>query len=360
MEKYSGPTVRKLGSSAALLVLLVGCTAVPTPVTVPATSPSPSTPVVTTTPDATPTGTPTSAAASPTSPASTATATPTPTPSDTPSAAPIPKWRDPDPASWKLVLDTDFKGSKMPKFWGYRQSNIYDAGGRWCSAPVDDNTEFRDDAAVLSVSEASPKVTDKVIPTAKAKQSKAGEKVVGCPNGVFDNAMISTEGRFTMNTGMVAARVKFPPDQGAHAGVWLQSHSQQEIDIIETYGFGRGVTNVAHLRGKRFPVSGAKAYVVPRVVANRDWWDQWHTVSVEWTQSKIVFRLDGQVTREVKQRTVKADYFVVLSMLSSDWESHRMMEPRPRPGSGVKAGDLTSSQLPFGMEVDWVRAWKRK
>lgn len=328
-------TYSRVLAGASLLALLVGCAAPSAPVESPTTSIATTAP-----PPATPSTSP----------------SPVPTPSPTESE---PEWIPPDPALWKLVLDTDFDGSSMPKKWDYRLTDVYDAGGRWCSAPVERNVQFGDGVARLEMSRASEKVTTRVTAAAKRKQANAGEKPVGCPGGVFDNAMISTQDRFTVDTGMVAARVKFPVEQGSHAGVWLQSTVQQEIDTIETYGWGRGVTNVVHVKGKKNPAASADAYVVPELVADRAWWDAWHVVEVEWTRSKITFRLDGEVTRELKQKTSKADYFVVLSLLSSDWETYRLTEPDSRPGSGVDPDALETPELPFGMEVDWVRVWER-
>lgn len=336
--------IGRVAIGAALIALLAGCGGAPAPTTsTPTPAPTPS--VATTAPspaESTP----------PVTPSASAEPTPTPTPE--------PSWQDPDPEKWKLVLDTDFDGSKLPKKWEYRLTDVYDAGGRWCSAPVKKNVEFNDGVARLAMSKAGKKVTARVTAAAKQKQGKAGEKRVGCPEGVYDNAMISTQDRFSIDTGMVAARVKFPVGQGAHAGVWLQSYQNQELDIIETYGLGRGVTNVVHIKGKKKPAAGSDAYVAAETVADPAWWDAWHVVSLEWTRSKIVFRLDGEVTRELKQKSSAADYFIVLSLLSSDWETYRLTEPGVREGSGVDPALLQPAALPFGMEVDWVRAWERR
>ena len=318
-------------AGAAVLVLLAGCSP-----SAPPESPSP-TPTVSTT----------------VSPSPSATPTPEPTPTE-------PEWTPPDPARWNLVLDTGFDEAAMPKKWDYRLTDIYDAGGRWCSAPVERNLRFEDGLAHLTMSKAAKKLATKVKAAAKRKQAKAGQKQVGCPEGVFDNAMISTQNRFTVGTGTVAARVKFPVEQGAHAGVWLQSTAHQEIDIIETYGWGRGVTSVVHVDGTMHPEPGPGAYLVPEVVADRAWWDAWHVVEVEWTRSKIVFRLDGEVTRELKVKTRKADYFVVLSLLSSDWETIRLTEPLERPGAGLDGAPIEAAELPFGMAVDWVKVYEPK
>ena len=327
-------TTSRTLAGAALFVLLAGCSAPPVAVESPVAPPT--VPAV--------------------SPSESPSPTPTPTPSPTVSE---PDWTPPDPDRWGLVLDTDFDGSSMPDLWDYRLTGSYGAGGRWCASPIEDNVAFGDGVARLKLSEASEKQAAKVSAEAKRKQTNAGDKPVGCPEGVFGNAMISTQDQFSVDTGLVAARVKFPVEQGAHAGVWLQSGAQQEIDIIETYGWGQGLTNVVHVRGKKNPPEGRDSWVVPEVVADRAWWDAWHTVEVEWTHSKITFRLDGEVTRELKQKTGPADYFVVISLLSSDWETSRLTTPKARNGSGVDADQLEPAEIPFGMEVDWVRVWVR-
>ncbi len=325
-------------AGAALAVVLAGCSAVP----------DQGDPTVATTPSPLPATT----TASPPTPAASPTAAPEPEPE--------PEWIPPDPEDWKLVHDAGFDQPTMPKLWGYSLTGIYDAGGRWCSAPVKANVGFGDSVVRLATSRASKKVTTKVNATARRKQAKAGQKVIGCPEGVFDNAMITTEGRFGLATGMVAARVRFPAEQGAHAAVWLYDRTGQEIDIFESYGYGRGVTNIVHLRGRKTPAAGPDGYVVPELVADRAWWDRWHVVAVEWTSSKVVFSLDGEVTRTLKVKVPKGEYALMLSMLSSDWETYRLTKPHLRPGAGVDPASMEVPELPFAMEVDWVRAWKRR
>lgn len=261
---------------------------------------------------------------------------------------------------WNRVLNSGFDGSSLPQPWDYRLTDIYDAGGRWCSAPRKGNVEVAGGTITLSMSKASKAVTARVNASAKRKQAQAGQKTVGCPEGVFDNAMVSTQDRFTVPSGMVAARVKFPSEPGAHASVWLQSDAAQELDMIETFGYGRGITNVIHVRGTKHPADGAQSYVATDPVADPQWWEAWHTVSVEWDRSGVRFRLDGKLTRELKVALAPANYYVVISLLSSDWETYRLTKPDARPGSGVDAASVPKPKLPFTMDVDWVRAWRTR
>ncbi|MFT3970113.1 MAG: glycoside hydrolase family 16 protein [Micropruina sp.] len=261
---------------------------------------------------------------------------------------------------WRRVLNSGFDSSTLPAPWDYRLTDVYDAGGRWCSAPRKGNVDLGTGVVTLTMSRASKSTAARVSASAKRKQAQAGQKTVGCPQGVFDNAMVSTQDRFTIGSGMVAARVKFPGEHGAHASVWLQSDAGQELDMIETFGYGRGVTNVIHVKGKKYPADGNKAYVSSEAAASPQWWKGWHTVSVEWDRSSVRFRLDGRLTRQIKVALVPANYFLVISLLSSDWETYRLTKPDARPGSGVDKASVPKPELPFTMDVNWVRAWRTR
>ena len=303
--------------------------------------------------------------------------------------------------------------------WSHRTAIGYAAKGRHCAAPVEGNTTLRDGIATLKVTEVKNAAKDEAIRIAKEYQAKeagaaynkAVEKVSkrkaeltkaeakpnkskaqkksrdkaikaakknlksaetalnkltpGCPNGVFANGMITAGGNFTVSkdTGKVTvvARVKFAKAQGAHGGIWLQDEkTRQEIDIIEAYGRGRGITNIVHRpkSGKlvKDPSVDKKGYVAVKSVASSSWWDKWHTVAVTFDSKKVTFYLDGVKTKELKGMT--GSYSLIVSMLSSDWETQRMKKPDVRSGSGVKKSSLKKASLPMSMQVDWIRAWQ--
>ena len=304
--------------------------------------------------------------------------------------------------------------------WSHRTAIGYTAKGRHCAAPVEANTtangvatlkvtEVKDAAtkaevvnlamerqakeagtaytkavakvtkakADLAKAEAKPNKTkaqkksrDAAIKKAKKAVSSAesarNKLTPGCPNGVFANGMITAGGNFTVSkdTGKVTvvARVKFAKAQGAHGGIWLQDEkTRQEIDIIEAYGRGRGITNIVHRPNKsgklvKDPSVDKKGYVAVKPVASSSWWDKWHTVAVTFDSKKVTFYLDGVKTKELKGMT--GSYSLIVSMLSSDWETQRMKKPDVRSGSGVKKSSLKKASLPMSMQVDWIRAWQ--
>lgn len=309
----------------------------------------------------------------------------------------------------------EFTNAPLSQTWRSRDEVGYQANGRFCSAPLSANTVVSGGAAVLkmtaaadpkaveagaklrqkelnaaAVQKADAAVTKAEANLAKAKamkqKTKADKKkrsaaikkaesalkkakstraalTPGCPTGAYGNAMITSQGSGqSLRSGTVVARVKFVEGQGAHAGIWLQAPNRQEIDIIEAYGYGRGVTNVIHrLVGSKLvkdPAADASAYVAAGTVKSRSWWSNWHTVSVTFDESTIAFYVDGVKTRQLKGMAA-ADYEIVISLLSSDWETYRIKKPDARPGSGVKKSTVKKQKALPSMSVDWIRVWKK-
>ncbi len=246
-------------------------------------------------------------------------------------------------SQWRRVLSTDFDGSKLPKPWSHADTGSYLTGGRQCSASYPSNVKLKDGKLVLSVTEET-----------KASRKKAADRA-GCKHDRYlRNATVYTGAAgFTMRTGTVAARIKFPPGQGQHGSVFLMSPSMTtEIDIVESYGYGSGLTNVVHRQGKRYPATAEEAYVHAGVVKDRSWWDEYHVFSVEWDAKDVTFRIDGVVTRRLSRPNLKDEFMLYLSMLASDWEQRRFEDP-VRNAEGV-----TLPKLPATMYVDWVRGWE--
>ena len=315
-----------------------------------------------------------------------------------------------------ITWQEEFSGSTLDEAkWRQRTEVGYQAKGRHCAAPIAANTTVGNGSATLKVTEvkngtakneiiklakefqakeagsaytkalakvnkekaalakaeakpsktkAQKKSRDKAIKDAKKKVKSAetalSKLTPGCPNGVFENGMI-TAGSHTISAGTVVARVKFPIGQGAHAGVWLQDNkTRQEIDIIESYGHGRGITNIVHRlkSGKlvKDPAQDSKGYVAAKTVKSTKWWSQWHTVAVTFNSSKITFYLDGVKTKELAGMT--GNYSLMVSLLSSDWETYRVKKPDARPGSGLKKSAVKKRSLP-SVSVDWIRMWEK-
>lgn len=290
---------------------------------------------------------------------------------------------------WTQTLNEEFEGPKLDDtLWSTRSDGVL-AGSRLCSAPDPDNVSLKNNNLVLTMKKAGSALTTKANKVAKAAQQAAKGKAVtkaeaqlkaaktakakkkakaavkkakaikitGCAKGVYTNAMIGTDGKFNVERGIVAARIKFPRSQGMHGSGWLQSAGGQELDLIESFGYGKGITNVIHVPsgGKliKLPAKPADGYVLKSDVKKSSWWNKHHVFSMEWNTQWFEFRIDGKVTKRIAKPTDVRKYFVVLSLLSSDWELPLLTKPG-KGAKGVKKAPPTSSML-----VDWVQVWEK-
>jgi len=267
---------------------------------------------------------------------------------------------------WASAFEDTFDADSLSAGkWNWTLTDNNGAGNRWCSVPKVANATIAGGNAVLSMRKADDATKAWVIASAKAKQKAAKQKVVGCPKGVFANARISTEHPtgFKIKTGIVAAEMTFPIYQGGHGGIWLRTANNSagrfdEIDIIEAFGWKKGVQSVLHwgtvcssTNDRNCETKESTKWVAKKTVGKSSWWRKPHVFSVEFTRDKVIYRIDGAVTRTDKRRTADAEYSIVMSMLSSDYETGRLTKP-------VKGGKK-GGKLPLQTKVNWVRAWTR-
>ena len=183
-----------------------------------------------------------------------------------------------------------------------------------------------------------------------------------CPQGQFYNGHIGTQGqgKFSTTYGIMAARLQFPPGMGQHGSLWSQpkvAGSGAEIDIVEYFGdafplsssnpwgvpagvgavqhkvYWEDAAGVRRSHGRPFDLS----HLVDR---DRDFSDRFHIFSVEWTPSVYIFRVDGHETFRTRRGTSHAAQYLILSLLTSDYEIPNLKQ-----------------RLPSNMLVDWVRVW---
>jgi beta-glucanase (GH16 family) len=174
------------------------------------------------------------------------------------------------------------------------------------------------------------------------------------------NGSIGTAGTQSFTYGYAAARIKFQPRAGQHASFWLQPQTSTaaegsakdtgaEIDAIEWFGNDQpkgGLTSFVY----HYPNNG-KPGVTPKKVGGyisnpsrygSGWASRYHVFSVEWTPRAYVFRIDGKQSYRITQGISGQPEFLILSLLSSDYELKHLGSER---------------NLPQHMNVDWVRYW---
>jgi beta-glucanase (GH16 family) len=238
---------------------------------------------------------------------------------------------------WRLKFSDQFDGSQLGPQWSYRALGVLSAeSGRKVSASSKDAVEVRDGTLRLQVKR--DPVTD----------------------GNFLNGHISTEKSYLFRYGVAAARIKFQRPRGTHGAFWSQSPTYgnppgdpatagTEVDIGEYFGDGFGNGGLASYvyhrdkAGENVKDGDVLPNAAKAVGFADSFWKRYHVYSVEWSPDGYVFRIDGRPTFRSDKAVSARTQFLVLSLLSSDWELPQ----------------LDRSLLPAEMQVDWVRVWQR-
>lgn len=221
------------------------------------------------------------------------------------------------------------------KAWATRDQGY--TGVRLCSKASDEAAEWVDGVLRLSVLDDPDKGTCTV------KGKKYDYRLNGHVGGTYG---------FTY--GHAAARIKFQPERGQHGSFWMQGFGPKptgdakftgaEIDVIEYFGDDHpdgGLSSFVYwhptAKGK---IAGG--WLPKPEQYGDDWSSKFHVFSVEWTPEKYVFRIDGQITNTITQGVSGQPEFLILSLLSSDYELQHLED---------------DDKLPQHMDVDWVRVW---
>jgi beta-glucanase (GH16 family) len=245
---------------------------------------------------------------------------------------------------WKLDFDDEFASGLDTSTWSIR-GDVHDPASSRTCAKADPSmvTAPGDGTLDLSVQR----------DTTFAADSCSWENPSTGASGTADyylNSHIGTQGTYSFRYGIAAARVKFQKPQGMHGAFWLQDSGEAEgsvgaeIDTVEFFGKGFNKGGVASFvyPSEGEEVGGTQPDADAALKAPGDtWWDRYHVFSVEWTPKGYVFRIDGEETLRTKKGLSDRKVFVILSLLTSDWELKRM----PESGAGT-------------MSVDWVRVWQ--
>lgn len=240
-----------------------------------------------------------------------------------------------------------FSGNDLPRNWTHREQAYGAVSNRTCSASVPTATKVLNGAARLSVIRSG------------------GPQPLVRPNcrlasGTFDwriNGHIGTQGKYAFRYGYAAARIKFQRNAGQHASFWLVPATTEgpsgaklngaEIDTIEWFGDRTNdngeLSNFVHVRQSDGTYKKLGGLITQPRRFGADWYSKYHVFSVEWTPYAYVFRIDGRETRRLLTGVSGQPEFIVLSLLSSDWEL-----------------PFAKRALTQSMFVDWVRVWDRR
>ena len=244
----------------------------------------------------------------------------------------------------------EFDGTTLSDAWEHRISFYNPWGGRACS---------KGDPRAVAVTDGVLRLSSMPDPDEQGRcrvKDKNGRTLGNFPYRL--NGHISTQHSADFRYGVAAARMRFPKSLGQHAAFWLQPRGLldtgptpwgAEVDVVEWYGARGRNTVMASAVHEPMP-DGSKREIggmIPRpdrFLATRSdsWWDSYHVFSVEWTPSRYVFRIAGHEVWRTHEGVSHVPEFLILSMLSSDFE----------------LPDVGTDPTPRTAEVDWVAFWQ--
>jgi beta-glucanase (GH16 family) len=180
------------------------------------------------------------------------------------------------------------------------------------------------------------------------------------PRGDFPyylNGQVGTPGLWSQTRGTFAARIRFPRNRGQHGAFWLQPNQRQyldgnpydsgaEIDVVEFFGQDSrlgGLASTVYNYGV-LDADGNPVRISGMAPKATDWWKRYHVFSVDWTEQRYTFRVDGHEIFRTTRGVSGVPEYMLLSMLSSDWELAQAKAAGVEPGGTMK--------------VDWVSVWQ--
>jgi len=239
---------------------------------------------------------------------------------------------------WALKFSDEFGGQTLNRSnWDYRAEGQYIAS----------RTRSKSDSTAVSVGGGTVNLMVKPDPRSSSR---------------YLNGHISTERHYKFTHGLAAARVRFQQGRGSHGSFWLQSPtyslrpgnpglSGAEIDTVEFFGQGYPdgglATFLYYANSSRTNVKYGDVWRnAYKLKSSSDtWWNSYHVFAVKWTPTSYTFYIDGQQLWSSARAVSQTDQFLILSLLSSDWE--------------LKYLDRAHLSTKSVMRVDWARVWTR-
>jgi len=175
-----------------------------------------------------------------------------------------------------------------------------------------------------------------------------------CVGTAYWSGAINTRNKFSQRYGYWEARIKVPTGTaGLLPAFWMKHNDDKwppELDILEVFGTDRRAAFTVHY-GPAWPNNKSSGTT----------WDggdlstAFHTFGVEWDANAVKWYVDGTVRRTYARP--EADEFL------NQWNDHTagayMMLNIHAKNATWMGGNLSCSNLPRIMEVDYVRAYQK-
>lgn len=226
--------------------------------------------------------------------------------------------------NYNLVLDESFNGSGL-------NTSIWNTG-LWFNTTINNELQaYRPENVRVSGGNLA------LVAENRSAQTTWGE------NKSYASGAITTRNKFTFTYGVVEARMLVPVGQGLYSLFQLQPNNKRsppEITIMSALGQNPYQTGFNY---KFYDINGVVKALVGSV-AGVDFSEAYHTFTLEWTDSKINFFVDGILKGTYTGDSVlRDDAFIMLSLAVG----------------GVTPGSPSGIGFPQNLQVDYIRVWQK-
>lgn len=251
-----------------------------------------------------------------------------------PAGAQAPVTEEFDLAGWKLIWHDEFNGDELDS-------------SKWsrCKRGTADWMNTMSDAPRLL------ELKDGILQLRGIENDKPQED-----SAPYLTAGVTSEKKFSFRYGKVQIRARFKSAQGAWPALWMLGDNGGwpaggEIDLMEHLNFDSIVYQTVHSKYTHRP--GVKDEPKHGSTAKIER-DDWNTYGCEWDADKIVMTVNGKPTHTYprveklgdEQWPFKQKFYFILSMqIGGGWVN--------------QTGATDPTDYPAGMEVDWIRVYKR-
>ena len=239
---------------------------------------------------------------------------------------------------WQLVFSDEFnqKNGSQPDSTKWVRCIRYNAGwNRWISNSKD----------VVFIK--NGKLVCRAIPNTKEPGDTA-KMLTGA---------IETRGRYTFQYGKVEVRMKTNTARGNFPAAWMKPakidpNRYGEIDIVEMFGDQGLVHQTVHNHLTTTLKKGRPAAANTALSVNK-----WHVYGLEWSPEKLVFTIDGQVTKVFQKSSNKKElddgqwtfdrpFYLLLNQSVGDYGMNEYLTP-----------DIKHV---YETRFDWIRVYQKE
>lgn len=184
---------------------------------------------------------------------------------------------------------------------------------------------------------------------------KMDNSTIAGDNVPYHSGGIQTSGKFSFSYGKVEVRAKFKQGQGSWPAIWMMPETpvsygdwpnSGEIDIMEHINYETSVHQTIH-DGLVTNSSGGSSATHTAAYTTTDF----NTYGITWSPTAIEFYVNG---------TLQYTYTKAANATSQQWPFDKPFYLILNQSGGAGwPGAITNADLPFQMEVDYVRVYKQ-